>query len=71
MLCFHEVDTPGVMDEYDVNSHLIEEFMSNEEAAKYRGPAAKPSYTSLENPMIASAYQEASTSMSSPEQAGR
>ena len=28
--------TPGMIDEYDVSSHEIAEFMSKEEAAKYR-----------------------------------
>ena len=54
------------MIEYDVSR--IAEFMSKEEAAKYRRTAAKLNYLSLDNPMIAFASKEASRSMSSPKQ---
>ena len=62
------LETPGLIDEYDVSSHEIAEFMSKEEAAKYRRTAAKLNYLSLDNPMIAFASKEASRSMSSPKQ---
>ena len=61
-------ETPGMIDEYDVSSHEIAEFMSKEEAAKYRKTAAKLNYLSLDNPMIAFASKEALRSMSSPKQ---
>ena len=47
------LETPGMIDECDVSSHEIAEFMSKEEAAKYRRTAAKLNYLSLDNPMIA------------------
>ena len=62
------LETPGLIDEYDVRSHEIAEFMSKEETAKYRRTAAKLNYLSLDNPMIAFASKEASRSMSSPKQ---
>ena len=62
------LETPGLIDEYDVSSHEIAEFMSKEEAAKCRRTAAKLNYLSLDNPMIAFASKEASRSMSSPKQ---
>ena len=54
------LESPGMIDEYDVSSHDIAEFMSKEEAAKYRITAAKLNYLSLDNPMIAFASNEAS-----------
>ena len=47
------LETPGMIDECDVSSHEIAEFMSKEKAAKYRRTAAKLNYLSLDNPMIA------------------
>ena len=55
-----------MIDGYDVSSHEIAEFMSKEEAAKYRRTAAKLNYLSFDNPMIAFASKKASRSMSSP-----
>ena len=52
------LETPGMIDEYDVSSHENAEFMSKEEAAKYRRTAAKLNYLSLDNPMIAFASKE-------------
>ena len=63
-----EADTPGMTDEYDVQSFLNADFMSKEFAAKYRRTAAKLNYLALDNPMIAFAYKEASRTMSSPKQ---
>ena len=57
-----------MIDEYDVSSHEIAEFMSKEEAARYRRTAAKLNYLSLDNPMTAFASKEASRSMSSSKQ---
>ena len=62
------LETPGMIDEYDVSSHENAEFMSKEEAAKYRRTAAKLNYLPLDNPMNACASNEASRSMSSPKQ---
>ena len=47
------LETSGMIDEYDVSSHEIAEFMSKEEAAKYRRTAAKLNYLPLNNHMIA------------------
>ena len=44
------LETSGMIDEYDVSSHEIAEFMSKEEAAKYRRTAAKFNYLSLDHP---------------------
>ena len=62
------LETPVMIDEYDVSSHEIAEFMSKVEAAKYRRTAAKLHYLSHDNPMIAFASKEASRSRSSPKQ---
>ena len=59
------LETLGMIDEYDVSSHEIAEFMSKEEAAKCRRSAAKLNYLSPDNPMIAFASKEASRSMRS------
>ena len=61
-----EADTPGMTDEYDVQSFLNADFMSKEFAATYRRTAAKLNYLALDNPMIAFASKEASRTMSSP-----
>ena len=63
-----EVETPGMTDEYDVQSLLNADLMSKESAAKYRRTAAKLNYLALDNPLIAFASKEASRSMSSPRQ---
>ena len=39
-----EVETPGMTDEYDVQSLLNADLMSKESAAKYRRTAAKLNY---------------------------
>ena len=63
-----EVETPGMTDEYDMQSLLNADLMSKESAAKYRRTAAKLNYLALGNPLIAFASKEASRSMSSPRQ---
>ena len=62
------LETLGMIDEYDVSSHEIADFMSKEEAAKCRRTAAKLNYLSSDNPMIAFASKEASRSMWSRKQ---
>ena len=42
------VETPGITDEYDVQSHLDAYLMSKEYAAKYRRTAAKLNYLTLD-----------------------
>ena len=54
------LEAPGLIDKYDVSSHEIAEFMSKEEAARYRRVGAKLNYLSLDNPMIDFASKEAS-----------
>ena len=49
----NEVETPGMTDEYDVQSLLNADLMSKESAAKYRRTAAKLNYLALDNPLIA------------------
>ena len=58
-----EVETPGMTEEYDVQSFLNADFMSKESAAMYRRTAAKLNYLALDNPLIAFASEEASRSM--------
>ena len=60
------VETPGMTDEYDVQSFPNADLMSKESAAKYRRTAANMNYLALENPWTAFASKEASRSMSSP-----
>ena len=40
----HGLETPDMIDEYDASTHEMAEFMSKEEAAKYRRTAAKLNY---------------------------
>ena len=63
-----EADTPGMTDEYDVQSFLNADFTSKEPAAKNRRTAAKLNFLALDNPMIAFASKEASRTISSPKQ---
>ena len=48
-----EVETPGMTDEYNVQSFLTADLMGKESAAKYRRSAAKLNYLALDNPWIA------------------
>ena len=57
-----EAETPGMTEEYDVQSFLNADLMSKESAAKYRRTAAKLNYLALDNPLIAFASKEASRS---------
>ena len=63
-----EVETPGMTDEYDVQSFLSADLMSKESAAMYRRTAAKLNYLALDNSLIAFASKEGSRSTSSPRQ---
>ena len=63
-----QVETLGMNDEYDVQSHLSADFMSKESAAKYRRTAAKLDCVALDNPLIAFASKEVSRSISIPRQ---
>ena len=63
-----EVETPGMTEEYDVQSFLNADLTSKESAAKYRRTAAKLNYLALDSPLIAFSSQEASRSMSLPRQ---
>ena len=63
-----EVETPGMTDEYEVQSLLNADLMSKESAAKYRRTVAKLNYLALDNPLIAFESKEAFSSMSSPRQ---
>ena len=63
-----EVETPGMTDEYEVQSLLNADLMSKESAAKYRRTAAKLNHLALDHPLIAFASKEACRSMSSPRQ---
>ena len=63
-----EVETPGMTEEYDVQSFLNADLMSKESAAKYRRTAAKLNYLALDNPLVAFASKEASRSVSAPRQ---
>ena len=62
------IETPGMTDEYDVQSFPNADLMSKESAAKYRRSAAKLNYLALDNPWTAFASKEASRSMSLPRQ---
>ena len=63
-----EVETPGMTEEYNVQSFLNADLMSKESAAKNRRTAATLNYLALDNPLIAFASEEASRSMSAPRQ---
>ena len=62
------VETPGMTEEYDVQSFPNADLLSKESAAKCRRTAAKLNYLALDNPWTAFASKEASRSMSSPRQ---
>ena len=64
----HVVETPGMTEEYDVQSFPNADLMSKESAAKCRRTAAKLTYLAIDNPLIAFVSKEASRSMSSPRQ---
>ena len=60
-----KAETPGMTDEYDLQSYPNADFMSKEFAAKCRRTAAKLNNFALDHPMIAFASKEASWSTSS------
>ena len=47
----NSLETPGLIDDYEVSSHEIAEVTSKEAAARYRRTVAKLNYHSLDNPM--------------------